>query len=330
MMPPEARASRARPNGRKTVESAHHTRHPVRLALCGYGRWGRHILRDLLALGCEVVVADPSGAARAAAVRVGAAGAERAVSLLPAVDAAIVATPTRTHHSVIEALLPRGIPIFCEKPLTADAASAARLATAAPQRLFVMDKWRYHPGVEQLRAIARSGELGPVIGLRTVRRGTAGSQDIDAIWVIAPQDLCIALEVLGSVPEPRCAEAWSTDGTIHEFRATLGSEPHMEIDISINDRPAHRCVELRCRDGIARLSDTYDEHIEVVRVSSGEERKAERCPISTQQPLEREIGACLAYLGGGQPPRSSAAEGARIVDVIARLRALAGLDRNVW
>jgi predicted dehydrogenase len=36
----------------------------TRVALVGCGRWGRNILRDLLALGVEVSVADPDPAAR--------------------------------------------------------------------------------------------------------------------------------------------------------------------------------------------------------------------------------------------------------------------------
>jgi phosphoglycerate dehydrogenase-like enzyme len=33
---------------------------PARIVLLGCGRWGRNILRDLLALGCRVEVVDPS------------------------------------------------------------------------------------------------------------------------------------------------------------------------------------------------------------------------------------------------------------------------------
>src|SRR6476646_6231973 len=86
--------------------------------------------------------------------------------------------------------------------------SARRLAAAAPDRLFVMDKWRYHPGVAELARIARSGELGPVVGIHS-RRVTLGHRysDVSTVWIHAPHDLAIALELLGSVPEPRHAVA---------------------------------------------------------------------------------------------------------------------------
>ena len=44
-----------------------------------------------------------------------------------------------------------------------------------------------------------------------------------------------------------------------------------------------------------------------------------------EMPLTRELGAFLAYLEGGAPPRSSAAEGLLVVERIAEVRRLSGL-----
>jgi predicted dehydrogenase len=54
-------------------------------------------------------------------------------------------------------LLPIGVPVYVEKPLTDDPESARRLADTAPDRLFVMDKWRHHDGIRALAAIAHTG-----------------------------------------------------------------------------------------------------------------------------------------------------------------------------
>ena len=180
----------------------------LEVGLVGCGNWGRHILRDLVALGCRTTVVARSQESRARAGEGGAVSVVETVADLPGVAGVVIATPSTTHAGLIEALLPRCVPVFIEKPFTNDAEAAARLAAAAPERLFVMDKWRYHPGVEALRDIARSEELGPPVGLRTTRvQWTASHADTDVAWHLAPHDVAIALKVLGAIPEPRAAHA---------------------------------------------------------------------------------------------------------------------------
>ena len=55
------------------------------------------------------------------------------------------------------------------------------------------------------------------------------------------------------------------------------------------------------------------------------EGEPELRPTPGEWPLLAELRAFVAYLGGGPPPRSSAAEGALMVARLAELRALAGL-----
>ena len=55
--------------------------------------------------------------------------------------------------------------------------------------------------------------------------------------------------------------------------------------------------------------------------------EVEERPIGDELPLERELAAFLEHLRGGPPPRSSAAEGAAIVEAVGALRELAGLPR---
>ena len=302
----------------------------IAVGLVGHGSWGRHILRDLVALGCSVSVVTRDDGRRAAALET---GAERVVShfdeLPDDLRGIVVATPITTHAEVVDSLLPRDVPLFVEKPLTDDAAAAARLADLAPDRLFVMHKWRYHPGVELLGEIARSEELGPVAGLRTVRVGWGNSHaDTDGVWVLAPHELSIALEVLGTIPEPRSAVGEAVNGTATGLVGFLGNDPWLALEVS-SANPVHRReVRLVCRDGVAVLPDPYADHVLVTRgvVQGSATREEEQRPISTELPLLRELRAFVEHLDGGPAPRSSAAEGAADVAAVARLRELAGLD----
>ena len=293
------------------------------VALVGCGNWGRYILRDLVSLGCEVTVVARSESSKAAAVDGGAIGVVASVADLPPVDGIVIATPTVTHAEVTEQALERGVPVFVEKPLTNDADAAERLAAAAPDRLFVMDKWRYHPGVELLGEIARSGELGQVVGLRTTRVGWGNSHDdVDAVWILAPHDLSIALEILGSVPPPRSAVGVGLDGSAEGLIGVLGERPWLALEVSARTLDNRREVSLVCEDGVAVLPGGYADH---VLVATGPE--PEKRSISTEFPLLRELRAFVEHLAGGPPPRSSAREGAEIVRAIAELRTLAGLAK---
>ena len=276
-----------------------------------------------MGLGCAVSVVDPCADGRRHAAAHGARFTVEQIDALAGVDGAIVATPTTLHEQAIEELLGRGIPIFVEKPLTADPRSAERLARRAGDRLFVMDKWRYHPGVEALRDIGRSGELGPVLGLVTERLGLREAHaDVDAAWILLPHELTIALEILGAVPVPRSAVGGGSAGRVEHLSALLGESPWHALTVSAFAPESRREIRLLCAEGLAVLDDPYADQVRVLRCEGGS--APERRPISTEMPLVRELRAFLAHLHGGPPPRSSAAEGAAVVGAIARLRQQAG------
>lgn len=300
------------------------------IGLVGCGRWGQFILRDLISLGCAVTVADHSTAGRQRAHEGQAVAVVSSLAKLPPVDGVVVATPTRTHAVVIEELLARGVPVFTEKPMTADAAKAAQLARLAPHHLFVMDKWRYHPGVEMLATIARSGELGPVLGLRTTRVQWGNThRDVDGVWILAPHDLAIALEVLGHLPPPRSAMAERVGNVVTGLVGLLGDDPWFVCEVSTRYPKWRREVRLHCRDGVAVLDDGYSDHLSITRYADPHDTKPiiEQRPVATEFPLLRELRQFVEHLDGGPPPRSNAAEGAAIVAATAALRALAGLEQ---
>ena len=278
------------------------------VALVGCGRWGRHILRDLQTLGCDVAVVARSADSRARAEQGGAAGIVPAIHSLPHVQGAVVATSSSSHADVVEELLERRIPVFVEKPMTMDLSSAQRLSREAADRVFVMHKWRYHPGVEAIAEVAKTGELGAIIGLRTTRFGwSTRNREDDPVWYLAPHDLSIAMEILGTIPKPVSAVAQTIESKPVAMLATLGRRPWLTIDISARSPEHRRRIELVAENGSVVLPGSYSEHIEIFKgpiLAGAETPEPELRPISTEMPLLRELRGSWSTLGAGRRQRA--------------------------
>jgi predicted dehydrogenase len=294
----------------------------MHIGLVGCGRWGKHILRDLRTLGADVTVVARSAASRQRAGEGGAAGIVPSIGDLPSVDGVVIAATTSAHAEVIEEALELAGPIFVEKPMCTDPNRADTLAAAAPERLFVMDKWRYHPGVIRIADVAHRKELGEVRGLRTVRVAWgAAHDDSDTVWHLAPHDLSVALEILGEVPRPNHAVGQVQDGKVRVLHGLLSvNEIWHAVEVSERSPRSERRVELHCDDGVAILASGWDQHISLHRT----DETTERIETPGELPLLAELRAFTEHLRGGPAPRSSAAEGAAIVRVIADLRTLIG------
>lgn len=296
---------------------------PKRIALFGCGLWGRNILRDLLSLECLVVVIDPAADGRRQAQAAGATAVLAAPGPLSDVDGLIVAAPAATHVDMVKDLLALEVPIFCEKPLSTDLAQAEELARMAGDRLFEMHVWRYHPGVEKLAELARSGALGSIRWLRSTRANwTSPRRDVDPIWTLAPHDLSIVLEILGRLPPARAALAEYAGGDPVGMVGMLADDAHVVLEVSTRYGEKRREIRLHGDRGVAVLSGETADHLEII---SGGEAVAnrEKLAISTEMPLLRELRAFLAYLDGGPPPSSSLEDSLAILARLEELRELA-------
>lgn len=298
-----------------------------RIALLGCGLWGKNILRTLLGLGASVDVIDTNRWRREEAIAQGANGAFDSLDDRTDPDGIIIASPATTHADVIAEVLPLGKPVFVEKPFTTEVGSAERLADAGRGRLFVMDIWRYHPGVAVLSEIVRSNELGPVEILRSTRTNwTSPRKDTDAIWTLLPHDVAITLEVFGHIPAIQSAFAERRQNAVVGALVTLGDGPRVIAEVSTRYADKRREIRLHCRDGVAVLNALKGSEIDIYREKDDGEPACTTRRFERKEALELELKAFLDHLQGGPAPKSSAEEAVMIVRTIASVRRLAGLD----
>lgn len=203
----------------------------LRVAVVGAGYWGPNLVRNFraspdwsLAAVCDL------DAARAAKVVGDAAGVDVETSLdrllgRDDVDAVAIATPANTHRPIAMAALGAGKHVLVEKPLAATRAEAAEMVGEAQRRGLVLmcdHTYCYTPVVQRLGEIVRSGELGEILFVDSVRINLGLVQpDVDVIWDLAPHDLSILDAILPGGLAPEGVAAHGAD-PIGAGRACVG------------------------------------------------------------------------------------------------------------
>jgi predicted dehydrogenase len=277
-----------------------------------------------------VHVAAPSTKSQQAAIELGAGSAVANASLLSRdLDGYVVAVPTNIHAQVVEQILDRDRPIYVEKPMTDDPDAAERLAGMAGERIFVMNKWCYHGGIEALAKLVQSRELGEAKSIQTIRcQCGQPHDDVNATWILMPHDLSIVLHILGYLPPVRAAYGEGANGRMDGAIAFLGDGPQAAVQVSALWPGYDRMVRVLFEEGIASMTDPMDDHIVIHRFENGRlsEARREQRKVDTSLPLLKELSAFVNHLNGGPRPHSSAAEGAAIVRAISEIHRMAGFQ----
>ena len=132
----------------------------------------------------------------------------------PEIDAVYNPLPNSHHFEWSRRALQAGKHVLCEKPLTANAAEARRLATTADEvGLVLMEAfhYRYHPLMRRAIEVVRDGELG------AVERIEAWMQ----IPLLPPGDIRYRSELAGG------ATMDVGSYTVHMLRTLAGTEPEV-------------------------------------------------------------------------------------------------------
>jgi predicted dehydrogenase len=194
---------------------------PIGLAVIGAGYWGPNLVRNFSASSsfrlhwlCDLDV----GRARTVLGQYSTVGATDDYSAVLAderVQAVAVATPAGTHLDVAMSALRAGKHVLVEKPLASTYADGQRLVDEAGERGLVLmsdHTYCYTPAVTRIREIVRSGELGELHYIDSVRINLGLVQrDIDVIWDLAPHDLSILDFVLPEDVTPVAVAAHGAD-----------------------------------------------------------------------------------------------------------------------
>jgi predicted dehydrogenase len=103
------------------------------------------------------------------------------------VDGIVIATPSAMHAEQAVAALQRGVSVFCQKPLGRNREETQRVidAARAADRLLCVDfSYRFLRGMQQIRELVQTGELGIIYAIETEFHNAYGP---DKTWFYEPQ-----------------------------------------------------------------------------------------------------------------------------------------------
>ena len=175
----------------------------IRVGVVGLGYWGPNLARNFAAIAglragvvLRRVREPPASAGRRRSRAPASPPSSTTCSPIPTLDAVVLATPVPTHGPLAERVLQAGKHCFVEKPLAytvEDAERAVAAAAAADRILMVGHLLVYHPGVEMLKEIADSGELGDIHYIYSQRLNLGKLRtDENALWSLGAHDVSVS------------------------------------------------------------------------------------------------------------------------------------------
>jgi predicted dehydrogenase len=257
------------------------------------------------------------------------------------VDAVVVATPVPTHYKLARRALDAGKHVFVEKPPAMRGDEMEDLCKVAEKRGRVLMPGHlllYHPGVQKLKDLVDSGELGDVLCIYGNRQnlGTIRTNE-NALWSLGVHDLAVLLFLIDEEP----SEVWAhgnaflnvgvEDVVFGYLRFPSGKIAHMHL--SWLDPHKIRRITVVGRDKMAVFDDmelerkvtVYDKAPEQPTTTYGEWRTRTgdiySPKVSNTEPLRLECEHFLRLVDGQGEPLRAARDGLLVVRALEQLQA---------
>ncbi|HVK68808.1 MAG TPA: Gfo/Idh/MocA family oxidoreductase [Polyangium sp.] len=308
----------------------------VPVALVGCGAWGENLLRVLCeSPRAELVAVAETSAARRDLARVKAPSAAIVESLEEAIGlgarAVVIATPPRSHASLVLTALDAGLDVLVEKPLALSAADAERCALRAASLgrvAMVGHLLRYHPAVERLVAMVHEGALGTIRHLAASRLSIRGDRSVPALWSLGPHDLSIvhALEPL-RIESLEATSGPEGDPVVLGLRLATGFDARIELS-RVHATKERRIVVVGS-SSVAMLDDVRaPDRIFLSRSPASSaglfEGPTEEIRVPWREPMAVEIDHFLRCVEERRAPRTPFEEGVVVVRALGQAERVLG------
>jgi predicted dehydrogenase len=306
----------------------------TRLAQVGLGQWGKNLARNFDQLAELVWLCDVEDERRVQAAQ--SYPSARVTSSFDdvladeSVEAVVVATPVPTHYELARRALEAGKHVFVEKPPAMRGAEMEELCELAEERDRVLMPGHlllYHPGVQKLKQIVDSGELGEVLYVYGNRQnlGTFRTNE-NALWSLGVHDLSVLLYLIEEEPSEVRAHGNAflsrgvEDVVFCYLRFPSGKMAHMHL--SWLDPHKIRRITVVGNERMAVFDDMESERKITVydnwRTRTGDVYSP---TVDATEPLRLECEHFLRLIGGEGEPQRVARDAIPVVRVLDQLQA---------
>jgi predicted dehydrogenase len=318
----------------------------TRVGVVGLGYWGPNLARNFDRLSDSELawICDASAERRERwgreFPRARAAGELDELLADDELDAVAVATDVPSHAELARRVLAAGKHCFVEKPLAQSVEDAEVVVDAAREAgrvLMVGHLLEYHPGVDRLKQLIDSGELGEVryVYSKRLNLGTLRS-DENALWSLGAHDVSVILRLAGEEPRECRAvgESYMREGiedvVFCYLRFPSGLAAHMHLSW-LDPHKERRFTVVGSRRmatfddmELERKLTVYDKGFDEDYSSYGEyiarsgDIFSPRVP--NDEPLRIECEHFVECVRRGAVPRSNGETGLRVVRVLEALQ----------
>ena len=302
------------------------------IGLIGAGRWGENLIRNFLQLGALSAICDinPEALRKSACKfpKIKRTASFDEILEDKNIKAIVISTPSITHHELAKRALIAKKHVYIEKPLARTEAEAIELIKLADElnlTLMVGHLLLYHPGVNKLKELIASGELGQIRFLNSDRRNFGLSRlDSNVVWDLAPHDISMIGYLLGST-EVELIEArgfsTSQDNIIDVAHLDLkfGDQVYAHIHNSWIDPQKQALLTVNGSKKTAVLNDTRSERkLELYTVLPDGQVFIEQPIYSSEEPLRLECQHFLDCIQKEEKPLSDGIGGYQVVKILEK------------
>jgi predicted dehydrogenase len=302
----------------------------IGVGVIGTGSWGRNMLRALSSNEntrlLHVCDQNPSALDAISHLYPGVRMTRRCGDVLADsdVEAVYIATPPATHAELASAALRAGKHVLVEKPLSmtlADANAVRELAERHGRTLMVGHTFLYSPPVLKLKELIEGGALGTISYVESQRVSSGRYQAAGVLWDLAPHDVSIILFCLGHVPCGVSATGRPSvrNGREDEVFITLDFPNGAVADIHVSWLSPVKLRKMIVSG--SRCTAVYDDALgpnalKIFGHAGGRDDDPVIPLLEDTEPLRAEWAHFVDCIRTGDMPRSDAANGSRVVQIM--------------